>query len=511
MTATVRPRRPPPRPTSPHFRRCTSGSATPSRRAVHGKRGVVDLVAGGAVRRRARAARGRARHRQDHAGPGLAQALGGQSRRIQFTPDLLPSDVTGTTGLRPARRRDPRSGPGPVFANVVLADEINRAAAKTQSALLEVMEERTVTVDGVAAPGAGARSSSSRPRTPIDLDGTYRLPEAQLDRFLIRTSLGYPDAEHEIEVLRPGSTAGRVADVPTVTSPDEVAPPIRAAGAACTSPTCCCATSARSASRTRARPAAPAGRQHPRAAGAGALPAGVRRRAGPPLRRAQRRPAAGRAGAGPPHGAHPRRRRWPAHARLGGARRPRDRAAAAARRDAERRPALAGRPRPRGSADRACSASLLLAARARPGTTRSSAGLGGALLAGAGRRGGRRRRRPRTSWSRREVSPPVVVRHEACAGPPLDVTGRRRAGLVRVDASDRSTACLVPVRAARGRPRRDRARVPYPIPTPRRGLLDGRPGAAAPLRPGRPGRATAEVGRGRRRSGCCRAGSRSPR
>jgi len=151
----------------------------------------------------------------------VAGALGGQSRRVQFTPDLLPSDVTGTSVY------DPRSGevrfrPGPVFANVVLADEINRAAAKTQSALLEVMEERTVTVDGVAHP-VGEPFLVVATQNPIDLDGTYRLPEAQLDRFMLRTSIGYPEQQHELDVLRPGSGAGRVAHVPTVTSPQAVA------------------------------------------------------------------------------------------------------------------------------------------------------------------------------------------------------------------------------------------------------------------------------------------------
>jgi MoxR-like ATPase len=148
-------------------------------------------------------------------------ALGGISRRVQFTPDLLPSDVTGTSIYDP-QKGELRFRPGPVFANVVLADEINRAAAKTQSALLEVMEEQTVTVDG-------ATYQVPRPflvvatQNPIDLDGTYRLPEAQLDRFLIRTALGYPAGEDEVAVLRPGAHAGQVADVPTVTSPDEVA------------------------------------------------------------------------------------------------------------------------------------------------------------------------------------------------------------------------------------------------------------------------------------------------
>jgi MoxR-like ATPase len=189
--------------------------------AVYGKRQAVDLIlvalfAGGHVLI------------EDVPGTGkttlarsLASALGGISRRIQFTPDLLPSDVTGTSVY------DPQSGeirfrPGPVFANVVLADEINRAAAKTQSALLEVMEEQTVTVDGTAyqVPGPFLVVAT---QNPVDLDGTYRLPEAQLDRFLVRTSLGYPNIEEEISVLRPGAHAGEVAGVPTVTNPDEVA------------------------------------------------------------------------------------------------------------------------------------------------------------------------------------------------------------------------------------------------------------------------------------------------
>ena len=188
--------------------------------AVHGKRAVIDLVLVAVL------AEGHVLI-EDVPGTGktvlaraVARALGGEVRRIQFTPDLLPSDVTGTTVFDP-RDGQVRFRSGPVFANVVLADEINRAAAKTQSALLEVMEERTVTVDGLGHPVPSPFVVLAT-QNPIDLDGTYRLPEAQLDRFLIKLALGYPDAEHELNVLRPGSRAGRIEDVPVITSPAEV-------------------------------------------------------------------------------------------------------------------------------------------------------------------------------------------------------------------------------------------------------------------------------------------------
>jgi MoxR-like ATPase len=135
----------------------------------------------------------------------VAACVRGVWRRIQFTPDLLPSDVTGVTIFNQASRGF-EFHPGPVFANLVIADEINRASPKTQSALLEVMEERRVTVDGVA-------HAVPRPflvvatQNPVEMDGTYRLPEAQLDRFLMKVSVGYPSEATEIAVVR-GAAAG---------------------------------------------------------------------------------------------------------------------------------------------------------------------------------------------------------------------------------------------------------------------------------------------------------------
>src|SRR5690606_30202282 len=121
----------------------------------------------------------------------LAKSMHGTSSRIQFTPDLLPGDVTGITVY------DQKTGvfefhAGPVFANVVLADEINRASPKTQSALLEVMEEQQVTVDGRTHP-VNTPFLVIATQNPVEQAGTYRLPEAQLDRFMIKTSIGYPD------------------------------------------------------------------------------------------------------------------------------------------------------------------------------------------------------------------------------------------------------------------------------------------------------------------------------
>lgn len=129
----------------------------------------------------------------------MAQSVRGTSNRVQFTPDLLPGDITGVSIY------DQRTGEfdfhkGPVFANVVLADEINRASPKTQSALLEVMEEGHVTVDGVEHP-VGAPFIVLATQNPIEQAGTYRLPEAQLDRFILKTSIGYPDHASTLRIL----------------------------------------------------------------------------------------------------------------------------------------------------------------------------------------------------------------------------------------------------------------------------------------------------------------------
>jgi len=120
--------------------------------------------------------------------------------RIQFTPDLLPSDITGVTVFNQSTSTF-SFRPGPVFANVVLGDEINRASPKTQSALLEVMQEQTVSTDAAVYPVPQPFVVIAT-QNPVDLEGTYVLPEAQLDRFLMRLSIGYPPPEAEAEVLR---------------------------------------------------------------------------------------------------------------------------------------------------------------------------------------------------------------------------------------------------------------------------------------------------------------------
>jgi MoxR-like ATPase len=141
----------------------------------------------------------------------MARTVQGTHNRIQFTPDLLPSDVVGGT-VYDQRTGDFQLRKGPVFATLVLADEINRASPKTQSALLEVMEEGQVTIDGTSHQ-VGPPFMVIATQNPIEQAGTYRLPEAQLDRFLMRTSLGYPDEESTVHILGESSNRNRSASV----------------------------------------------------------------------------------------------------------------------------------------------------------------------------------------------------------------------------------------------------------------------------------------------------------
>ena len=151
----------------------------------------------------------------------LAKSIGGSFRRVQFTPDLLPADITGFNVY------DQKSGdfsfhPGPVITNVLLADEINRTIPRTQSSLLECMEERQVTVDGkthrLPTPFIVMATQN-----PIELEGTFPLPEAQLDRFLLKTRLGYPDKKEEIRILERFQEGDPFPELKAVASPDDIA------------------------------------------------------------------------------------------------------------------------------------------------------------------------------------------------------------------------------------------------------------------------------------------------
>jgi MoxR-like ATPase len=176
-------------------------------RAVVGKRAAVEMVlvgilAGGHILL------------EDY--PGLAktliarsfaQVLGLRFSRIQFTPDLMPSDITGSSVLD-QRSSEFEFRPGPIFANLVLADEVNRAPAKTQAALLEAMQEFQVTADGVTRP-LDPPFTVIATQNPIEFEGTYALPEAQLDRFMLRLKVGYPKRSEEWEMLERRAERGR--------------------------------------------------------------------------------------------------------------------------------------------------------------------------------------------------------------------------------------------------------------------------------------------------------------
>lgn len=150
----------------------------------------------------------------------LARSIGASFQRIQFTPDLLPSDITGVS-IYNQQSQQFEYRAGPVMAQLVLADEINRAGPRTQSALLEAMEERQVTVDGVTRPLPYPFLVLAT-QNPVELEGTFPLPEAQVDRFLMRVALGYPTREDERQILRRFRAANPLVELTAVVSTDEI-------------------------------------------------------------------------------------------------------------------------------------------------------------------------------------------------------------------------------------------------------------------------------------------------
>lgn len=150
----------------------------------------------------------------------IAKSIGCEFRRIQFTPDMLPSDVTGVSIFN-QKTMEFEFRPGPILAQIVLADEINRATPKTQSALLESMEERQLTVDGHTYPMARPFLVLAT-QNPIEYEGTFPLPEAQVDRFMMRIHLGYPSKKHEIDVLTRQTNHHPIQDLDQVVSSEEL-------------------------------------------------------------------------------------------------------------------------------------------------------------------------------------------------------------------------------------------------------------------------------------------------
>ncbi|WP_088053185.1 AAA family ATPase [Virgibacillus dakarensis] len=150
----------------------------------------------------------------------LAKSLDCDFRRIQFTPDLLPSDVTGVSIYNP-KEMEFEFRPGPILGNIVLADEINRTSPKTQSALLEGMEEKSVTVDGNTIP-LNAPFFVMATQNPIEYEGTYPLPEAQLDRFLLKLKMGYPAPDEEVEMLERTSTHHPIENITAVMTKEQL-------------------------------------------------------------------------------------------------------------------------------------------------------------------------------------------------------------------------------------------------------------------------------------------------
>lgn len=150
----------------------------------------------------------------------LARSIGANFKRIQFTPDLLPSDVTGVSIFNP-KEQEFIFRPGPIMGHIILADEINRTSPKTQSALLEAMEEASVTVDGVTR-GLEKPFFVMATQNPIEYEGTYPLPEAQLDRFLLKMKMGYPGVDEEIEVLHRAQYAAPLEELESVITLEEL-------------------------------------------------------------------------------------------------------------------------------------------------------------------------------------------------------------------------------------------------------------------------------------------------
>ncbi|WP_424611019.1 AAA family ATPase [Caldanaerobacter sp.] len=150
----------------------------------------------------------------------LAKSINASFRRIQFTPDLVPSDVLGVTVYN-QQKREFEFKPGPIMSNIVLADEINRTSPKTQSSLLEAMEEKQITVDGVTYPLPKPFMVLAT-QNPIEYEGTFKLPEAQLDRFMVKIEIGYPSEAEEIEILATFSEKNPLEDLKAVVDIEEV-------------------------------------------------------------------------------------------------------------------------------------------------------------------------------------------------------------------------------------------------------------------------------------------------
>ena len=153
-------------------------------------------------------------------GKALAKSISGDFKRLQFTPDLLPSDIVGSS-VYDMRTQEFVFHPGPIFCNFVLADEINRAPARTQSALLEAMSDHAVSVDGVTRP-LPAPFMVIATQNPYEFEGTYALPESQLDRFLLRVGMGYPDHQYELSILTSHQQGEPVDDLSAVVTAEQL-------------------------------------------------------------------------------------------------------------------------------------------------------------------------------------------------------------------------------------------------------------------------------------------------